>query len=199
MGRHYPVGLDLLGERAVVLGGDAEALDKAAKLARAGARVDVYAPDVLPGLRALAARRRVHWYARRFTRSDLRGARIVVLCERNPALAQDVRAWGREDGFWLCAIDDPAACDWVNMALVEAGPVVVALGSGGSAPGLLRRIRAGIDAGLDDRFAAFAERVAALREELRDLPPEERRRRMDEALEGFEIRVQVRYPPWESE
>ncbi|MFW6050414.1 MAG: precorrin-2 dehydrogenase/sirohydrochlorin ferrochelatase family protein [Myxococcota bacterium] len=195
---YFPVALDLVGERAVVVGGNDEALDKAAKLVRAEADVRVLWPEVVDGLRGLAEQGRVRWEARRPGEGDLRGARVVVLAEPDPALARELHAQGRREGFWLCAIDQPDHCDWVNVGQVEAGPVRVAIASGGGAPGLVKRLREGLAAALDARFAAFARRLVAHRDRLTSLPSAERRRRLALALEGFGLEITVRYPDWEA-
>jgi siroheme synthase-like protein len=196
--RYFPVGLDLQGARAVVVGGDAEAADKAGKLAGAGAEVTVLWPEVGDGVRALAEAGAVAWIPRAPTADDLPGARVVLLTEQDPALAQWLHGLGRTHGFWLCALDQPDHCDWVNLGQVRAGPIRIAIGSDGGAPALVRRLREALQGALDGRFAAFAERLVTFRQGLKKHPPEERRRRLALALQGFQLEIRVRYPPWES-
>ncbi len=196
---YFIVGLNLAGERALVIGGGAEAADKARQLVGAGALVSVVAPRLEPTLEALATRSLVHWCQRRFTPEDARGARVVVLAERDPDLARALRAQGRRDGFWLCAIDQPDHCDFVNVARVAAGPLQIGLSSGGTAPALLRALREGLEAAFDGRFVRFVERFGAMRKGPPGEGSEGRRERLARALEGFELEVGVRYPRWEGE
>jgi hypothetical protein len=59
---------------------------------------------------------------------------------------------------------------------------------------LARRVRQGLEAGLDQRFGQFARRFADLRGRLRSVPKAERKRRLESALEGFAMNVSVSYP-----
>ncbi|HEX6200392.1 MAG TPA: NAD(P)-dependent oxidoreductase, partial [Thermoanaerobaculia bacterium] len=68
---YYPVFLDLRGRPCVVVGGDAVALAKVEGLLEAGARVTVVAPELEPGLAALAASGAVVHLARGYRRGDL--------------------------------------------------------------------------------------------------------------------------------
>jgi siroheme synthase-like protein len=190
--RYYPVALELAGERALVIGGSTEAADRARRLSAAGASVAVVSREGSPELVALALRSRVHWYARPFTPEDARGCRLVVLCERDAALAAALHANARRAGYLFSAVDQPEHCDFVHMATIAAGPVQIAVSTGGAAPALARRLREGLERGLDQRFARFAEEIAARRA---TLPAEERREGMAQALAGFELEISLRYPP----
>jgi precorrin-2 dehydrogenase/sirohydrochlorin ferrochelatase len=193
-----PVALSLKGARALVIGGDHEAVDKAQRLVAAGARVTVVAQAVDAPLAALAARGAIGWYARAFAPEDARGVKVVVLAPRDEELARALSAQARREGFWLSAIDQPRYCDFVWVSVTQAGPVQIALSSGGTAPALLKRLRGEFERLFDARFAAFAARVAALRGGLEGLAMSERRARMAARLEGFAIDATVRYPEWES-
>ncbi len=193
-----PAALALEGARALVIGGDDEAVDKTQRLAAAGARVTVFAETVLPALAGLAARGAIRWYARAFDPDDARGVRVVVLAPRDEALARALQAQARRDGFWLSAIDQPRYCDFVWVSVAQAGPVQIALSSGGTAPALLKRLRAELVRVFDARFASFAARVAAARGELEGLSLPARRARMAALLEGFALDARVRYPDWEA-
>lgn len=158
--------------------------------------MDVVSPSGCAALAELAVRSRVHWYVREFTPADARGCRVVVLTEPDRERAIALRSLGRRLGFWLCAIDQPDFCDWVNVGVVRAGPIQIAIGSGGGAPGLVRALREGLSAGLSGRFARFAERLADRRERA---PRELRRQDMRDALAGLRVRVEIDYPAWEAE
>src|SRR5687768_10760657 len=195
----YPVFLRLEREPVLVVGGDDEAADRCGRLVACGARVTVVWPEATLRLRTLALRRDVHWYARAFTPADAHGCRIVLLTERDPDLAARLRAQGRREGFLFCAIDQPAFCDFTHGGVAQAGPVQIAVSTGGTAPAFARAIRDGLGSALDERFVRFAEAIAAVRAEAAGGGREAQREQLGRVLDGFALEVGVRYPSWESE
>jgi siroheme synthase-like protein len=189
-----PVALHLRGRNVLVLGGAEEALDKVRMLRRVGARVTLVAERVCHELGQLARGGELIWYARGFQESDLHGAQLVLLTELDPAYAGKLRALKLRYPFWLCAVDQPDYSDLFLVSIVARGPLQIGISTGGGAPLLARRIRQGLEAGLDQRFGQFARRFADLRGRLRAVPKAERTRRLDAALEGFAMNVTVSYP-----
>ena len=94
----------------------------------------------------------------------------------------------------LCVLDRPELSTFVNPAAFEVSGLGVRLFSHGVSPGLVKRLREGLEAGLADaRLARFVERLSALRD---TLPRGERAERMRRAVEGFEIQLRLRFPDW---
>lgn len=189
-----PVALPLTGRNVLVLGGDEEALDKVDKLLSVGARVTVVAESVLTELAALATRHRLSWYVRDFAESDLHGTHLVMLTAQDEPLARRLIALKRTYPFWLCAIDQSELSDIYLVSIVRRGPLQIGISTGGGAPLLARRVREALEAGFDQGFGEFARRLASLRAVLRSLPKAQRKQELSEALRGFAMDVQVRYP-----
>ncbi len=189
-----PVALNLAGRSVLLLGGGDEAHDKFAQLRHLGARVSLVAEHVRPELAAAARRGQLVWFARSFSETDLLGCRLVMLTEQDTALARRLWALRQRYPFWLCAVDQPDYCDLFLVSRVRRGPLQIGISTGGGAPLLARRVRQGLEAGLDPRLSDFARSFADLRASLRALPKLERRRLLDEALHGFALEVRVSYP-----
>jgi siroheme synthase-like protein len=189
-----PVALNLNGRNVLLLGGGAEAEDKLPKLLEVGARVTLVAERTGAALDQAIRRSRVIWYARGFVPSDLVGVQLVMLTDQDAGLARRLRALQQRYAFWLCAVDQPDYSDLFLVSMVRRGPLQIGISTGGGAPLLARRIRQGLEAGLDQRLAEFARSFADLRAELRQLPKLERARKLEQALHGFAIDVQVSYP-----
>ncbi|HEY6877172.1 MAG TPA: bifunctional precorrin-2 dehydrogenase/sirohydrochlorin ferrochelatase [Polyangiales bacterium] len=187
----FPVALNLSKRSVLVIGGADEAVEKVPKLIAAGAAVKIVSPEVDASLARLARTRAVSWYARAFAEQDVQGVHLVMLTERDEALAARLRGLG---GFWLCAIDQPAFSDIYLVSVVRTGPLLVSISSSGEAPLLARRIRQGLERAFDARFGEFARKFARLRAELRALPKAERIARLTRALDGFAMDVRVSYP-----
>lgn len=190
----FPVALNLRERAVLVLGGGAEADLKVPKLLAAGAMVTIVAPTLGEALQRAARTRALTWFARDFVPTDVLGAHLVMLTEVDPQRAAELRALSRTARFWLCAIDQPAYTDLYLVSTLERGPVQIAISTGGAAPLLARRLREGLERGLDRHFGEFARSFAALRARLRPLPKPERMRLLTRALDGFAMDVRLRYP-----
>jgi len=137
--RHFPAFLDLRDRACLVVGDGAVAARKAEALARAGAAVRTVA--VLP--------------------EDLTGVAVVVVANGDAQAA--LRA--REAGIPVNVVDQPALSSFIMPAVVERGPVTIAIGTGGASPVLAGLLRARIEALLPAAYgqlAALAESCRAL-------------------------------------
>jgi siroheme synthase (precorrin-2 oxidase/ferrochelatase) len=177
----FPVSLNVAGRRCVVIGDDREAEQKAAALLDCGADV-VVVPDP-------AAVRD----------ADVADAFFVVSTPNDEALSQRLRALADVHRFLLCCIDQPRYGFVAMQAVAASGRARIAISTGGVSPRVGAILRAALERALDGRFAAFLERLAAKRREVRATFPddgERRRAAMRAAAEGFEVDVNLRYPTW---
>jgi siroheme synthase-like protein len=189
-----PVALCLDGRRVLMVGGGDEAADKLPKLLAAGARVELVAESLPESCRALVRRGAAKWWARTLCEADLRGADVVILTDIDPVQAAGLAAQRRRHGFLFGAVDQPAYSDFHFVSVVRRGPLQIGISTGGQAPSLARQLRRSLEEGLDERFRGFVSQVVALRAVLRELPKEERVKRLGRALEGFALQLRVRYP-----
>jgi siroheme synthase-like protein len=189
-----PVALHLAGRNALLLGGGEEAEDKFEKLRAVGARVTLVAERTGETLQQAARRGDLTWFARGFAATDLVGTQLVLLTDQDVALARTLKQLQARHAFWLCAIDQPAYSDFFLVSVVRRGPLQIGISTGGGAPLLARCIRQALEAGLSEDFSEFARSFADLRASLRSLPRPDRAHRLEQALEGFAMDVQVRYP-----
>lgn len=178
----YPVGLNLVGRKCVVIGSrdDREAAEKAAALREADGEV-VWIDDPA-GLRD----------------EDVADAFFVISTPQDEALSARLRALADRHKFLLCAIDQPRYGFVAMQAIVAAGPVKVGISTGGVAPRVGKLLKAALQRALDAKFARFAECLAAQKRRGRATLHEraDRRRAMISAAEGFDLDVRVRYPQW---
>jgi siroheme synthase (precorrin-2 oxidase/ferrochelatase) len=179
----YPVSLNLVGRRCVVIGtpDDREAIEKDRDLREAGA-------DVV-WIRDPAAVRD----------ADVADAFFVISTPQDRALSQRLRALADTHRFLLCAIDQPAEGFVAMQAIVKSGPARIGISTGGVAPRVGGKLRAALQTALDERFAHFLHALAQRRRAVRAQYPDDsskRRAAMFEAAEGFTVDVRVAYPPW---
>lgn len=170
--RYFPIFLDLQNRRVVVVGGGEEALRKIRLLLKADARIDVIAETLHP---EIAANERIRWADRAFRPELLDGAALVYAADAG--LNEAVSAAARERGIPVNAVDDVLLSSFITPSIVDRDPVVVAIGTEGTAPVLAQGIRARIEAMLPVQLGALARAAQDLRGRVAASVPAGKRRR----------------------
>jgi precorrin-2 dehydrogenase/sirohydrochlorin ferrochelatase len=189
----FMVGLRLMGRPCLVVGSGNEACARARALLDAEAAVRVVAEQPTSELRALAETGAVTLIDRAFEESDLEGVWLAVLAERDAPLAARMHAAAETLGVFFCAVDEPAYSSYSHLGIARAGAVSVAVGTGGKAPALTRRLREELERVLcASDIAAFAERLANLRERT---PSAERAELLGRLVEAVHLEGKLIVPP----
>jgi siroheme synthase-like protein len=149
--------------RALIVGGGAVAHRKALALLESGASVRVVAPEIVPGLRAVAGDR-LALEERAYESTDIGDATLVVAATDVRAVNARVTADARAAGRLVNVSDAPTEGDWVTVATHRAGPLVIAVSTGG-VPSAAARIRDAIGSRFDARYGAVLAALAVLRRE----------------------------------
>jgi uroporphyrin-III C-methyltransferase/precorrin-2 dehydrogenase/sirohydrochlorin ferrochelatase len=113
-----------------------------------------------------------------------RGARLAFIAHADEAAAQGDAIRARCAGLLVNVVDRPALCDFTVPSLLERGPVLVAVGTGGVSAGLAKWLRLRLEAILPASLGDLAVRLGDARAALRERFPEgpARRRALDAAL-----------------
>ena len=164
IGLVYPVALSVRGRRALVVGGGPVAERKIRGLIAAGAAVVVVAPEVTAPLAALARSGEIDWHERPYATDDLLGALLVFAATDDGATNAAIVADARAAGILVNDAGDAGRGDFATPAVHRAGPLSVAVDSGGLAPSFAKRIRDELALQFDARYARAAVTLAALRE-----------------------------------
>jgi precorrin-2 dehydrogenase/sirohydrochlorin ferrochelatase len=168
--RTHPVFLRLDGRRCVVVGGDAVAEAKARECLAAGAAVTVIAPDVSPELAEQHAAGALTWQARSHRPGDLAGATLAYAVTRDPETIRALRDEAARERVLLNVVDVPEACSFYAGAIVDRGDLRIAIGTGGSSPGLASRLRREIETHVGPEYGPFVEILGAVRRHLDGSP-----------------------------
>ncbi len=156
----------------------------------AGARLTVVAPRLSGAILGLAAAhpRQIRLLERKVQIADLVGQRLVVSATADPWLNGVLALAARKLGVWFNAVDVAERCEFYMAGSLRRGPVHIAVGSAGAFPGLVRALRAGLDALLPREHLDDLERLAELRRRIRaDIPdPAARGRILRRAVEALE-------------
>jgi uroporphyrin-III C-methyltransferase / precorrin-2 dehydrogenase / sirohydrochlorin ferrochelatase len=133
------------------------------------------------GEAAEAKRRLVERAGGEVVGADDRDARLAFVAMDEPEAAA---ARLRARDVLVNVADRPDLCDFTVPSLLERGPVIVAVGTGGVSAGLAKALRLRLEAVLPHSLGALAEALGAAREKLRGRWPDaaERRRALDAGL-----------------
>jgi precorrin-2 dehydrogenase/sirohydrochlorin ferrochelatase len=183
---YYPVFLDLLGKRCLVIGGGEIGSRRVHGLLKAGAAVTVISPEVNERLQSLIGAGRLRLQRRPYREGDLRGHFLAYAATGIAAVDAAIAAEARQEGVLFNAVDRPALCDFIAPALIERGDLTIAISTNAKCPGFAKRIRQKIESMLGSEFGAALEVAAAWRQTLLvsdvKLSPEMRRQRQEQML-----------------
>lgn len=159
----YPVQLTgLAGRRVLVVGAGSIAARKVEELLRTGASVHVIALEATQEF--LPMLDRVSFEQRPVTEADVEGAALVVAATNDRAVNRRVAVAASARDILVNAVDDPDVCTFFASAVVQRGPVSIAIGSGGAAPLIAGRLRRVLEAALPQALENVATAVARSRQ-----------------------------------
>lgn len=160
---YYPVYLDLTGRACAVIGGGHLAEEKVRGLLAAGAVVTVIAPDLTPGLAALAAAGRLRHLPRPFQAGDLDGVFLAFTAGQDAATVETVWHEARRSKVLLNTVDDVPHCDFIMPSVLRQGELTIAISTAGKAPALAVRLRECLEGVVGPEHARFLELAGAVR------------------------------------
>jgi uroporphyrin-III C-methyltransferase/precorrin-2 dehydrogenase/sirohydrochlorin ferrochelatase len=170
--RYFPIFVDLAEAPVLVVGGGEEALRKVRLLLKTPARIQVVAPELHDELKASP---RVNWVAKAYEPRLLEGVALVYVADA--ALHEVVSADAKARGIHVNVVDQAALSTFLTPSIVDRDPVVVAIGTEGTAPVLGQGLRARIDALLPQRLGILAQKADMLRSLVAGVVPAGQRRR----------------------
>ena len=172
----YPIVLDLAGRPVVVVGAGPVASRKVTGLLASGAAITIVAPEALPGLAALAEAGRATLHRRPYQTRDLDGAALAFAAappEVNRQVATDAAAAGvlvsvasKVDGQAGTSAADGRAATFSTPATLRRGGLLLAVATGGAAPGLAGALRRRLGASFGPEWSGVVELLGRHRERL---------------------------------
>jgi len=191
--RYYPVSLALENRSCVVLGGGALAAEKMRGLLRAGARVTVIAAEAEAEIRRAAVDGRIARVERDYLCGDLQGAWLVIDASGRDDINAACRREAEDRRVLLNVVDRAQLCDWIAPAIVQRGPLQVAVSTSGESPFLASALRRRLEQDLGEEWEPFVRLVGALRRRLREQgAPMERQEAVHAALLRSDVRRLLR-------
>src|SRR5438270_7847384 len=168
MPNYYPIMLDIRDRRAIVVGGDQVAAEKAAALSASGARVRVISPEFCDELLQQAENRRVTLQRKAYETGDLVGAFVVIAAINDLRLAEAIQAETQEHGQLLNIVDIPRYCSFIMPSVLRREQLTIAVSTEGASPGLAKRIRQSLEELFPPAYGTYIRLAALVRTYLRN-------------------------------
>ncbi|MFK7868368.1 MAG: siroheme synthase CysG [Roseobacter sp.] len=172
----FPMFLQMAGHRVVIAGGGEQAAQKTRLMLKTEARIHVLADDLEPELQALADSGRITQQRGAVTPNHFADAALVFVATGCPGLDAALHDLAKVAGALVNVVDQPGLCDAITPSIVDRDPVVVAIGTEGTAPVLARQIKTKVEQMLEPRLGDLASLAGRLRGfAAMRLPPRARR------------------------
>jgi len=194
----FQINLDVKDRPCLVVGGGDEATEKTNRLLETGARVTVISPKLSDELKVLAASAKILHRGRRFKASDVEGGIWLVLntVRTDEVLSRDLYELAKQKGFLLCSTDQPEYSTFTLPALVQRGPLRIAISTSGVSPALAKRLREDLEPLFDERFEVFLEWLDAYRAHLQATEPhiDKRQQLLRDAVAKVKLHAKIEFP-----
>ncbi|MBK8252706.1 MAG: bifunctional precorrin-2 dehydrogenase/sirohydrochlorin ferrochelatase [Polyangiaceae bacterium] len=189
-----PAMLDLRGAKVLVVGSDADALQRVHKLLEAGARVHMLVNDAKSAAELLSIEsERVHIEQRSAVPEDIDGCMLTIVSTLEEAQAPPLFERAKAHGRLLCTVDRPEFSTFIHPAVMRAGHLAISVSTQGASPSLARRIREDLEEAFSDpRFVPWLNALAETREAL---PRGERATFGNASVRGFSMEIALTFPP----
>lgn len=183
---HLPIFLDIKDRLVLVVGGGDMAARRVEMAVRAGARVNVIAPDSCPALDELVGQGGVERQARAFDAADLQDCIVVMVATEDEDLNKRVSSLAQAAGIPVNVADRLSLCTFIMPAIIDRSPVLVAVSSGGEAPILSRVLKARLETFVPAGLGRLARFASGLRDKVQTAFPNavERRRFWEDFIDG---------------
>jgi len=182
----FPLFADLRDRPVLVVGGGAVAERKLEALLQAGALPVVGAPELGERLHRWLRQGRLRWLQGEFDPDWLSEVWLVIAATDDHAVNRAVADAAFARRIFANVVDTAELCSFHVPAIVQRGPLQIAISSAGGAPMLARHIRRQLETLLDESIGTLAELLTRQREAIRARFPDLglRRRFFEKLLAG---------------
>lgn len=189
----FPISLKLQQQRCLIVGGGRIAYRKAVLLHKAGAIIDVVAPEIDANLLEIVEQSSGQFLQHPFTENDLlHPYRLVIAATNVPEVNHRVFILGEQHNLLVNSVDDIPHCRFMMPAIIDRSPLVVSVASNGASPVLSRQLRTQIEALLPHALGKLAQFSGHWRKQVKEkIPNPDQRRVFWEDLYASPLKEQV--------
>jgi len=174
----FPISLKLQQQRCLIVGGGHIALRKATLLAKAGAIIDIVAPEIEEQLLQLVTTTNGQHFVEVFSEKFLSTPyRLVIAATNDPQVNKTVFEQCEVRNLLVNSVDDIPHCRFMVPAIIDRSPLVISVASNGTSPVLSRQIRTQLEISIPHGMGKLAEFSGKWRNKVKEKisNPDERR------------------------
>ena len=188
MENFYPVFLDLRDKKCLVVGGGRVAYRKAATLLACQAQVTVVAPKIIEGFNKLAEEGSIKYLKEPYAPVHLEGAFLVIGSTDNEEVNRKIADDCFKRNILVNIVDVPNLCNFFVPALVNRGPLSIAISTEGKSPAFAAGIRRELEKEYTTVHGEFVDFLGSLRPRiLKEIPDGKKRKALFIELAGEEF------------
>jgi len=161
--KSFPMFIRTSGRRVVIAGGGEQAAQKARLILKTDADIVIAALELDQELSALVDAGRAVWHRQPITSALFDGAAMAFVASGCPATDACLHALAKAARCPVNVVDQPALCDITTPSIVDRDPVIVAIGTEGTAPVLARRVKTQVEQMLPPQIGGLAALAGRLR------------------------------------
>ncbi|WP_300010496.1 siroheme synthase CysG [uncultured Roseobacter sp.] len=174
--KSFPMFIRTTGRRVVIAGGGEQAAQKARLILKTDARIVLAASEIEEELAAIVRSGTATWHKDPIDAALFEGAAMAFVATGCPGSDAALHALANAARCPVNVVDQPELCDLTTPSLVDRDPVVVAIGTEGTAPVLARQIKTGVEEMLAPNLGGLAAFAGRLRGAVAARVPREHRR-----------------------
>ena len=183
---YLPVFLRIRNAPCLVVGGGAVALRKIELLLNAGASVTVVSESRDNHILDLIQQQKIVHLKRRFSSDQIKGMHLVVAATDDRTVNQQVSEAAIAQTIPVNVVDQPELSNFIVPSIVDRSPVIVAIGTGGTAPILARLLKSRLETLIPAAYGRLAKLAGGFRQHAKTKfkSISERRRFWEHVLQG---------------
>jgi len=151
----------------VIVGGGKISEGKIAGLLSTGAKIRVVSPEVTQQIAKWRRDRRVRWAKRKFRKTDLAGAYMVIAATSSIGVHRAIYREARRRGVLCNIVDVPELCDFYYGSVLQRGDLQIAISTAGASPSLAKRLRKKFEKEFGEEYGEWLKSLAKEREKIR--------------------------------
>jgi precorrin-2 dehydrogenase/sirohydrochlorin ferrochelatase len=182
---YYPAFLNLQGKKVIVVGGGNVAERKVLTLIKSGAVVTVISPLLTKRLQKAKEAGQMRHLSRAYRKGDLKDSFMVIAATDAPEVNTSVAA---DAPGLLNVVDVPSECNFIAPSVVERGPLVFAISTGGTSPAFAKAVRKEIEKSYGKVFSDYLGFIKTLRSHaMQDIPDKAAREKFLKGLASVDM------------